>query len=129
MDRYKQAIRTKVVGEVLSGKLSCAQAAQSLGVNVRTLQNYLVKFRQQGAQGLLDRRHGHFYKLRSEHEELIVKQKFKHPYFSALWIRNYLRLPVSVETVRQVLVRHHLNRSALRTRFDGSPRKRPARRA
>ncbi|MBI3060171.1 MAG: helix-turn-helix domain-containing protein [Deltaproteobacteria bacterium] len=109
MDLHKEAL-DKTVQEVVKGVLDIRRAAEGVGVSHRTIHNYVRRFLDQGSEGLLDRRRGHFRKLRTEQEADIVSCKREKPHRSARWIRNYLKLPVSVETVRLVLVKHHLNR-------------------
>lgn len=109
MDLHKEPLN-KTVQEVVKGILDIRKAAEVVGVSHRTIHNYVRRFLDQGSGGLLDRRRGHFRKLRTEQEADIVSCKREKPHRSAQWIRNYLKLPVSVETVRLVLVKHHLNR-------------------
>ena len=109
MDLHKEPLN-KTVQEVVEGILDIRKAAEVVGVSHRTIHNYVRRFLDQGSEGLLDRRRGHFRKLWTEQEAGIVSCKREKPHRSARWIRNYLKLPVSVETVRLVLVKHHLNR-------------------
>jgi hypothetical protein len=54
----------------------------------------------QGAAGLIDHRRGIYRKVTPEIEKQIVQCKLQKPERSARWIRNRLKLAVSVETVR-----------------------------
>lgn len=67
----------------------------------------------QGPEGLKDQRKSNYRKLQLEEESRIVACKSEKSHRSARWIRDYLKLPVSVEVVRLVLVKHHLNRISL----------------
>lgn len=61
----------------------------------------------------MDQRRGHYRKVSTEQEARIVALKREKPHRSARWIRDHLKLPVSAEAVRLVLVKHHLNRISL----------------
>jgi transposase len=115
MERHKQAVR-KTIRAVINGRLTPKDAAKVLRVSVRTVRNYATKFLDQGPEGLLDHRRGHFRKIEREQEIRIVACKLDGPGRSARWIRDRLKLPVSVEAVRQVLLKHHLNRISLQPR-------------
>ncbi len=103
----------KTVQEVINGTLEPLEAAEILGVHPRTIRRYVKKILDLGPQGLLDRRRGNFHKLTVEQETRIVACRVRKPHRSIHWIRNYLKLPVSVEAVRLVLVKYHLDRTAL----------------
>ena len=103
----------KTVQEVIKGTLEPLEAAEILGVHPRTIYRYVQNFLDLGPQGLLDRRRGNFHRLTDEQEARIVACKLSKPRRSAHWIRNYLKLPVSVEAVRLVLVKYHLARTSL----------------
>ena len=106
-------MREKVIKGVLTRKLRYNEAARELGVTPRTIHNYFHRFLEQGAEGLRDRRRGNYRKLTLAEEEAIITYKQERPQRSARLIRDLLGLKVSVEAVRLVLVRHHLNRRAL----------------
>jgi len=98
---------------VIRGVLSRWEAAKALGVALRTIPRYVRRFLEGGPEGLLDRRRGHYRRLSIEQETGIVACKRQKSHRSARWIRDHLKLPVSVEAVRLVLVKHHLNRISL----------------
>lgn len=98
---------------MIKGTLSRLEAAGVLGVTLRTIHRYVKKFLDRGPEGLLDHRQGHFRKLKPEQEARIAASKLEKTHRSARWIRDHLRLPVSVEAVRLVLVKHYLNRISL----------------
>ena len=100
----------RVTRMVLAGMLSRADAADLLETSVRTIGNYKHRFIAQGLSGFFDRRHGTYRKLSPEAERQIVECKRVNPARSALWIRNRLKLDVSEESVRRVLVKHNLQR-------------------
>lgn len=95
---------------VLEGRVSRREAAQLLESNERTIYNYLKRYLSEGPVGLIDHRRSHFRKIQPEQELKILIHKLDNPRRSARWIRDRLKLPVSVEAVRQVLSRHGLNR-------------------
>ncbi len=74
-------------------------AAALLDVALRTLRRYLQRYRRGGPEGFL--------------EAAIVEAKRARPHRSARKLRDLLRLPVSREAVRRVLVRHGLHRLGL----------------
>ena len=106
----------KTVCAVLNGSLTRNDAAKNLRVTLRTVHNYVKKYLDHGPEGLRDHRKGHFRKLEPEHEMRIVACKLDSPRRSARWIRDRLRLPVTPEAIRQVLLKHRLNRVGLRSR-------------
>jgi transposase len=112
MNRQKQAIKKTIRG-VINGRLARKEAAKVLRVSVRTVHNYVKKFLDQGPEGLLDHRRGHFRKIELEQEARIVTCKLDYPHRSARWIKDRLMLPVSAESVRRILVKHNLNQTNL----------------
>ena len=100
----------RVTGMVLDGRLSRREAAQLLESNERTIYNYVKKYLSEGPVGLIDHRRGHFRKIQPEQELKVLVYKLDNPRRSARWIRDRLKLPVSVEAVRQILFRHGLSR-------------------
>jgi transposase len=100
----------RVTQMAIAGTLSRADAAELLKTSARTISNYKRRYTAQGARGLIDRRHGNYRKLTPEAERQIVECKMVNGARSACWIRNRLKLEVSVETVRRVLVKHNLKR-------------------
>ncbi len=89
------------------------QAARMLRVSLRTIHNYVKKYLDQGSEGLLDHRRGHFRKIGTDLERRIVALRLDRPAYSARWLRDRMKLNVSVETVRQVLLKYGLNRGNL----------------
>ena len=112
MSRDRKAIN-KTIKNLTANRITRKEAARVLGVSLRTIQNYLKKYLDQGPEGLRDRRRGHFRKIEPEQETRILACKLDRPYCSARWVRDRLKLPVSVEAVRQVLLRHRLDHSSL----------------
>jgi transposase len=102
-------IAAKVTEMVIEGQLSRLEAAELLEATLRTIHNYVKKYVKHGPEGLIDHRCGHHRKLTSEQVARIVECKVQRPHRSARWIRDWLKLPVSVETVRQTLMKHGLN--------------------
>jgi transposase len=112
MKRHRDSIY-KTVKNVTANRITRKQAAKSLGVSLRTIHNYVKYYLDQGPEGLQDHRRGHFRKIEPEQEFSILTCKLDRPSSSARWVRDRLKLPVSVEAVRQVLLKHRLNRSNL----------------
>ena len=77
----------------------------------RTVQNYCYRFLKDGPQGLKDRRTGNHRKLSPLEKAAIVTYKLDRPQRSARLIRDRLRLGVSEEAVRLILVKHRLSGS------------------
>ncbi len=99
--------------EVLAGSLSRRAAEVLLDVGRRTVRRYLQRYRQAGPEGLRDRRGGSHPRLTPTQEAAIVASKRAGPHRSARKLRDLLRLPVSIEAIRLVLVRHGLHRLGL----------------
>jgi transposase len=119
MARDNKAIQ-RIVTRTINGNLDRKQAAELLKVSVRTIHNYERKFVEDGPDGLLDHRAGHYRKINPEEEMKIVACKLDCPDRSARWIRDRLNLNVSVETVRQVLLKYHLNHMSIQSRSRSS---------
>jgi len=108
MVKSKEIVR-RVTQMVIDKNVSPRGAAELLEANVRTIYNYAKRYAVYGVLGLVDHRHGNYRKLTPEMERQIVECKMQKPQQSARWIRNWLKLGVSVECVRRVLVKYHLN--------------------
>jgi len=102
-----------VIADVLKGILSKAQAVELLGKTRRTVNRYIQRYLGQGFEGLRDRRRSNYRKLTDKDERRIVRNKLEKKHRSARFIRDQLGLLVHEETVRRVLVKHHLNRISL----------------
>jgi len=112
MQMETAVLKEKVIKGLLTRKLRYQEAARELGVTSRTIHNYFHRFLEQGSEGLKDHRKGNHRKLTPEEEAAIIACKQQKPQRSARLIRDLLRLKVSEEAVRLVLVKHHLNRGA-----------------
>ncbi|MEE8076655.1 MAG: DDE-type integrase/transposase/recombinase [Candidatus Binatia bacterium] len=102
-----------MIQEILSEELSKKVAADRLGVEVRSINRYLCHFREAGPQGLYDHRGSNHQKIDEKAERQIVQAKLQGRHRSARLIRDRLGLGVHEETIRQVLIKHHLERSSL----------------
>ncbi len=102
-------LKEEVVRRVVCGEIKFKQAAQQLKVTSRTIHNYCSRFLKEGPKGLKDRRSGNHYKLSPLEESAIVSFKTQRPRRSARLIRDRLRLRVSEEAVRLILVKHRLS--------------------
>jgi len=80
-------------------------------VTYRSVDRYLQRLEEKGLEGLYDGRHSNCRKIESEAEQQIVEAKLQGVHRSARLIRDLLGLRVHEETVRRVLVRHHLERT------------------
>lgn len=103
----------KTIAKVIDNRMTRKQAARTLRVSPRTIHNYVRKYLDQGPDGLLDHRRGHFRKIDPELEGRIVALRLDRPTYSARWLRDRMKLNVSVEAVRQVLLKYRLNRRNL----------------
>lgn len=108
MVRSREIVR-RVTQMVIDKNISPRGAADLLEADVRTVYNCAKRYALQGAVGLIDHRRGTYRKLTAEMELRIVECKRQKPQRSARWIRNWLRLDVSVECVRRILVKHNLH--------------------
>lgn len=97
----------KVTKMVTDGKLSRREAADLLEASIRTIHNYVKKYEKQGQEGLVDHRGGNYCKLSPQTIQQIIACKSQRPQRSARWIRDWLKLDVSVEAIRQILVKHN----------------------
>ena len=102
-----------MIQEVLRGQLTRVEAAQALEVSRRTLDRYFLRFAEAGPGGLVDRRHSNNQKVAAAMEAAIVRAKGEGPHRSARFLRDLLQLSLHEETVRRVLVKHHLERTSL----------------
>ncbi|HEY4712557.1 MAG TPA: helix-turn-helix domain-containing protein [Dehalococcoidia bacterium] len=109
-------LKEKVIKGLLTKKLRYQEAARELGVTPRTIHNYFHRFLEQGTEGLRDRRRGNYRKLTPAEATAIIACKQQRPQRSSRLIRNILGLKVSVEAVRLVLVKNHLNRKVFEAR-------------
>lgn len=82
-------------------------------MTARSIERYLARFREQGSPGLYDRRHSNHHKIDADIEHQIIQAKLQGSHRSSRFIRDLLALPVHEETVRRVLLKHHLERTAL----------------
>jgi transposase len=107
MVRNREIVK-RVTQMVIDKNISPREAAELLEADVRTVHNCSKRYALHGAVGLIDHRHGTYRKLTAEMEQQIIECKRQKPQRSARWIRSWLKLNVSVECVRRILVKHHL---------------------
>ena len=107
MVKNKEIVK-RVTRMAIAGMLSRGDAAELLDTSARTISNYKRRYTTRGASGLIDRRHGNYRKLTPRDEEQIVECKILNVARSACWICHRLKLNVSVETVRRIIVKHNL---------------------
>lgn len=103
----------KAVQEILRGEVTKQEAARALGVTSRSIDNFLCRFRQIGPEGLYDHRHSNYRKVNDKAERQIVRAKLQGRHRSSRLIRDLVGFAVHEETVRRVLVKHHLERTSL----------------
>jgi transposase InsO family protein len=77
------------------------------------MERYLCRFLESGLEGLYDGRRSNYRKVDPKTERQIVRAKLEGPHRSARLIRDLLGLPIHEETVRRVLIKHHLERTGL----------------
>lgn len=99
--------------ELIKGKIKGKDAARKLGCSIRSIWRYKSKYLRLGPESLGEGRGGNNRKLTDKDERRIVRCKLEGKHRSARFIRNKLMLPVHKETIRRVLVRHHLSRISL----------------
>ncbi len=104
-------LKEELVKKVITKQINCDEAARQLRVTPRTVQNYCYRFLKGGPEGLKDRRTGNHRKLSLLEKAAIVTYKLDRPQRSARLIRDRLRLGVSEEAVRLILVKHRLSGS------------------
>lgn len=97
----------------MRGVINKVDAAGNLEVTLRTIQRYVKHFLEKGDEALKDKRRGHYRKITEEDERGIVASKEEKTHRSARFIRDHLKLSVSEEAVRLVLVKYGLNRISL----------------
>ena len=88
-------------------------ACEKLRCTRRTVERYRARYLSEGPQGLADRRRSHNQRVSKDIEEHIVSAKLEGKHRSARFIKDHLKLLVHRETVRRVLVCHHLSRITL----------------
>jgi len=98
---------------VLRGEISKQGISQVLNVTKRSVNRYLWRFLDKGPEGLYDGRHSNYHKIDNKIEGRIVEYKLKGLHRSARLIRDLLGLAVHEDTVRRVLIKHHLERVSL----------------
>jgi transposase InsO family protein len=87
--------------------------AEQLGVTTRSVERYLSGFAVRGPEALYDHRHSNHCKVDQKSERQIVQAKLQGRHRSARLIRDLLELQVHEETIRRVLVKHHLERTSV----------------
>ncbi len=97
----------RLVQEIITGRMTKAEAAGALGVTRRTVNRYLMRFAEAGPAGLADRRRGNHRKVGATIETAVVQAKQNGPHRSARFLRDHLELSLSAETVRRILGKHH----------------------
>lgn len=101
-----------VIKQILEGKISRGDGAETLACSPRTIRRYLRAFLDEGPDGLRDHRHSNNRKLTSKDEKEIVRVKREGPWRSARKVGEILNLSVHPVTIWRVLVKHgmaHLN--------------------
>jgi transposase len=82
-------------------------------VTRRSIDRYLNRFQESGADALYDKRHSNNSKINEKAEQQIVQIKLEGRHRSARLIRDMVGLPVHEDTVRRILIKHHLERTSL----------------
>ena len=100
--------REQMVQSLMAKKISSTEAARTLKVTTRTIQNYMRRFVTRGPEGLKDHRTGNHFKLTPSERAAILVCKQENPQRSARLIRDRLGLQVSEEAVRLILVKNYM---------------------
>lgn len=111
-DRRLEPRRAVVVG-VLRKRITKQRACEFARRSRRTVNRWIQGYLEEGDEALREKRSSNYRKLTDKDERQIVTSKLKGKHRSARFIRDRLKLPVHAETVRLVLVKHHLNRISL----------------
>jgi transposase len=111
-ERKFETKRALVVG-VLRKRITKDRACEFAKKTRRTINRWIQSYLEQGEIGLRDKRSSNYKKLSEKDERQVVVSKLKGKHRSARFIRDQLKLPVHEETVRLILVKHHLNRISL----------------
>lgn len=98
--------KEQMVQSLLAKQISSREAARALNVTPRTVQNYMRRFLTRGLEGLKDHRTGNHFKLTQSDKTAILVCKQENPQRSARLIRDRLRLQVSEEAVRLILIKN-----------------------
>ena len=98
---------------MLRGEVTKQEAAEALEVSCRSIDRYRVRFEERGPDGLYDGRHSNYRKIDGEAEGEVVKSKEQGRHRSVRLIRDRLGLKVHEDTIRRVLIKHHLERTSL----------------
>lgn len=98
---------------MLRGEISKQEVSQALKVTTRSVNRYLGRFLDKGPEGLYDGRRSNYHKIDNKIEGRIVECKLHGLHRSARLIRDLLGLAVHEDTVRKVLIKHHLERVSL----------------
>ena len=97
--------------ELLRKSLDIRQPAERRKCYIRSVWRYRKRLLEKGPDSLCDKRASHYRKLTEQGERKIVCCKLEGKHRSSRFIRDKLMLHVHIETVRRVLVRHHLDGS------------------
>jgi len=111
-DKKVELRRALVVG-VLRKRITKQRASEFARRSRRTIDRWVEGYLERGDEALRDKRSGNHRKLTEKDERQIVASKLEGKHRSARFIRDRLNLPIHQETVRLVLVKHHLNRISL----------------
>lgn len=127
----KEVERLRVVVAVEAGEMSRATAALQLGITHRQLKRVLKRFRLEGPAGLQSRRRGQpsNRRLRIEvRQQALELARTRYVGFGPTLLQEKLvadvGLSLSIESVRQLLIKDHLWRATSRRREVHPPRER-----
>lgn len=107
------ALKKQVIGSLVSGLITREKAQDLLGVKSRTVRKYLKVVKEEGLDGLKDKRRSNFVKVTPQSEAIIVKVKREGMHRSARFVRDKLDLKLHKQTVWRVFVKHGINRPTL----------------
>jgi len=114
----KDVLRSQVMAQVEDGKLDQASAAARLGISVRQVKRLKRRLRDEGAQGLLNRKRGKPSNRRTSPEVLakavaLIGERYADfgPTLACEKLEELHEIKLSVETVRQAVLRAGLRKA------------------
>lgn len=106
--------RQEVIKAFLSKEIDKSKATNLLGCSTRSIERYRNAFLEKGIEGLKDHRHSNYHKLSSEDRKRIIRLKEKERWRSARNVRDELRLKISEQHTRRILLTAGLGKENLK---------------
>lgn len=99
----RQGQKERVIKALLADEINIQQAANLLGCSRRSIERYRKTFLNKGSEGLRDHRHSNYLKLKPSQIQEIINLKGKDRWRSARNVRDKLKLPVTEQTVGNII--------------------------